>query len=69
LPHFLSVTNKHPASTLSLEEVSTPDDLITMITDSVAENKKMCLSTEFAWAKSHIDGVTVFLEDLLGNIR
>jgi hypothetical protein len=69
LPHYLSVTNKHPASTLSLEEISTPEELITMITDGVAGNKKMCLPAEFCWAKPHIDRVTVFLEDLLASIR
>ncbi len=69
LPHYLSVTNKHPASTLSLEEVSSPEGLIAMITSAADANKKISPSVEFSWAQAHIDRVTIFLDELLASIR
>jgi len=69
LPEYLSVSNKHPASTLSLGDVVTREDLIALITTALDANKKINLPDDFSWARSYIDRVTAFLADLLRSVR
>ena len=69
LPEYLSISNKHPASTLSLSDVVTREDLIKLLTTAVEANKKISLPVEFSWSRGYIDRVTGFLEDLLRTVR
>ncbi len=72
LPDYLSITNKHAASTFTLTSLGddlTPGRMVEVIKTRLAANKAISLPEAFSWSRSMIDRVNKFMEDLLRNVR
>jgi hypothetical protein len=72
LPKYLSITNKHAASTFtltSLGDTLTPERMVDVVRTRLEANKKITLPDDLLWAKRMIDRVNDFMEDLLRSIR
>ena len=72
LSEFLSMTNKHPASTVvlkSLGENPTPEQLRTLVENSILDNSSAAVSPEFHWALSSMERVNDFFARLLDEAR
>jgi len=68
LQHHLSVTNKHPASTVTLERLGpdpTDAGLRESIEDALRKNRDVALPQDLAWAQAAMDEVNRVLERLL----
>ena len=68
LRHHLSVTNKHPASTVTLERLGpdpTEAGLRASIEDALRRNRDVALPQDLAWARRAMDDVNSVLERLL----
>jgi hypothetical protein len=72
LSEYLSMTNKHPASTLVLERLGenpTPEQLRTLVENSFQANRSAAVSPEFHWALSSMERVNDFFACLLDEAR
>lgn len=71
LPEYLSITNKHAASTFTLTNLPelTSDKLVELIQTRLEANKKISLPEDFSWARIMIARVNAFMEELLAATR
>ncbi len=72
LSDYLSITNKHAASTLSLAvlgDAMSSEILVDLIRRKLEANKKISLPDACSWARSMIERVNEFMERLLQSTR
>jgi hypothetical protein len=72
IPEYLSMTNKHPASTLILEKLGDPltsEKLIELIQSRLKLCKDLSVPAPVSWAQKMVDRVNEFIKDLLSNVR
>ncbi len=72
LPHYLSITNKHAASTLAMETLGNDlrsDSLIDLIRSRVNANPETALPEPIVWADDMVRKVNEFMEYLLRSTR
>ncbi len=72
IPEYLSITNKHAASTFTLTSVGdelVPERMVDVVRKRFDSNKKISLPDNLSWARPMLDRVNTFMEELIASAR